>query len=132
VLDSRETYLRDGRFDQNSMLDFIRQTLDAGRSLGFPRTRLIAHAELAMTSFDGANDFIEYESRLNYLLARYEDPVICSYDLSQISASIAVDVLRTHPLAIIGNVLHENPFFVSPDSLLMELRDRRASSANVA
>lgn len=129
VLGSRATYLRDGRFDQNTMLDFIRHALEAGRSLGFSRTRLIAHAELVMTSFDGANDFIEYESRLNYLLPRYEDPVICTYDLSQISASIAVDVLRTHPLAIIGTVVHENPFFVPPDTLLTELRDRRASRA---
>src|SRR3954462_14233936 len=45
-LGSRETYLRDGRFDQNAMLDFIRQALEAGPSLGFPRTRLVAHAEL--------------------------------------------------------------------------------------
>jgi hypothetical protein len=132
VLRSRETYLRNGRFDQNAMLDFIRQALDAGRALGFPRTRLIAHAELVMGTLDGANDFIEYESRLNYLLPRYEDPLICTYDLSQISAGVAVDVLRTHPLAIIGNVLRENPFFVPPDILLMELRDRRAGRTGVA
>jgi len=85
-----------------------------------------------MATFEGLDDFIEYESRLNYLLLRYEDPVICTYDLSQISAGVAVDVLRTHPLAIIGNVLHENPFFVPPDTLLMELRDRRASRIGVA
>ena len=130
VLRCGATYLRDGRFDQNAMLDFIRQALEAGPSLGFPRTRLIANAELVMASFvEGANDFIEYESRLNYLVPRYEDPVICTYDLSQISASMAIDVLRTHPLAIIGNIVHENPFFVPPDTLLTELRDRRASSA---
>jgi hypothetical protein len=132
VLRSRETYLRNGRFDQNAMLDFVRHALDAGRALGFPRTRLVAHAELVMGTLEGANDFIEYESRLNYLLPRYEDPVICTYDLSQISAGVAVDVLRTHPLAIIGNVLRENPFFVPPDILLMELRDRRAGRTGVA
>ena len=44
VLGSRETYLRNGRFDQHAMLDFIRQALDAGRALGFARTRVVAHA----------------------------------------------------------------------------------------
>ncbi len=35
-----------------------------------------------------------------------------------------MDILRTHPMAIIGGVLRENPFFVPPDELLAELRQR--------
>ena len=31
-----------------------------------------------MATFEGLDDFIEYESRLNYLLLRYEDPMICT------------------------------------------------------
>jgi hypothetical protein len=40
-------------------------------------------------------------------------------------------VLRTHPAAIIGGILQENPFFVSADELLRERRERagRAPSA---
>jgi hypothetical protein len=33
-----------------------------------------------------------------------------------------MDILRTHPMAIIGGTLHENPFFVTPDQFLLELR----------
>jgi hypothetical protein len=33
-------------------------------------------------------------------------------------------VLRTHPAAIIGGILQENPFCVSPDELLRELQER--------
>jgi hypothetical protein len=39
-------------------------------------------------------------------------PVICSYDLSKFSASAVIDIMRTHPVVIIGEVLQENPFFV--------------------
>jgi hypothetical protein len=39
-----------------------------------------------------------------------------------------MDVLRTHPLVIIGGFLHENPFFVPPDELLGELRARDGST----
>jgi len=39
-----------------------------------------------------------------------------------------MDVLRTHPLVIIGGFLHENPFFVPPDELLRELRARDGST----
>jgi signal transduction histidine kinase len=35
-----------------------------------------------------------------------------------------VDILRTHPMGIIGGILQQNPFFVPPDQLLRELRER--------
>lgn len=36
-----------------------------------------------------------------------------------------MDILRTHPMVIIGGILQENQFFVPPDELLQELRERR-------
>jgi hypothetical protein len=36
-----------------------------------------------------------------------------------------MDALRTHPFVIIGGLLQENPFFVSPDQLLREIGERR-------
>ena len=37
-----------------------------------------------------------------------------------------MDIMRTHPMVIIGGVLQENPFFVPPDEFLLELRERGA------
>ena len=74
------------------------------------------------------NDWIEYESRLNDVLPRYDDPVICTYDANLLSGAIAVDILRTHPVAIIGGLLHENPFFVRPDVLLREVVGRSGAT----
>jgi hypothetical protein len=52
--------------------------------------------------------------------------VICAYDLAKFGASVAIDALRTHPAVIIGGLLQENPFFIPPDQLLVELRERRS------
>ena len=43
-----------------------------------------------------------------------------------------MDVLRTHPMVVIGGILQENPFFVSPDQLLLEIRERRAAHGAAA
>jgi hypothetical protein len=37
---------------------------------------------------------------------------------------IVVDIMRTHPMIIVGGILQENPFFVPPDEFLRELRQR--------
>jgi hypothetical protein len=78
----------------------------------------------------GVGNLLEYESRVNYVLAKYHDPVICTYDLSKFSASMAIDVMRTHPMVIIGGVPKENPFFVPPNQFLLELRERRTGLAS--
>ena len=42
-----------------------------------------------------------------------------------------MDILRTHPLVVVGGMLRENPFFVEPDEFLREVRQRRGSKAQV-
>ena len=37
---------------------------------------------------------------------------------------MALDILRTHPMVILGGVLQHNPLFVGPDEFLRELEDR--------
>ena len=71
-----DAYLREGRFDQDRMLALIEEVLEGGKQQGFPLTRLVAHMEWALEDRPGVNDLVEYETRLNYLLPRYKDPVI--------------------------------------------------------
>jgi hypothetical protein len=40
-----------------------------------------------------------------------------------------MDILRTHPMAIVGGVLQVNPFWVTPDEFLRELDARREKPA---
>jgi len=71
-----DAYLRDGHFDQNRMLALIQEVLEGGRQQGFLLTRLVAHMEWALEDRPGVDDLVEYETRLNYILPRYKDPVI--------------------------------------------------------
>lgn len=76
VLVWQEAYLREGHFDQEAMLALIEEVLQTGRTQGFPLTRLVAHMEWALEDRPGVDDLVEYETRLNYILPRYEDPVV--------------------------------------------------------
>ncbi len=76
VLVWQEAYLREGHFDQDAMLSLIEQVLQGGVKEGFPLTRLVAHMEWALEDRPGVNDLVEYETRLNYVLPRYADPVV--------------------------------------------------------
>src|SRR5712671_6120500 len=124
----QDAYLRGDHFDQDAMLALLEEVLQSGDASGYPLTRLVAHMEWALLDKPGVDDLLEYETRLNYVLPKYDDPVICTYDLSKFSASAVMDIMRTHPVVIVGEVLQENPFFVPPDRFLLEIRERRRSA----
>lgn len=130
VHDWEDVYLRGGRFIQNDMLALVDQVLGDRVATSFPQTRVVAHMEWALSDFPGIDDLVEYETRLNYVLPRYPGPVVCVYDSSRFGAGLALDVLRTHPMVILGGVLQVNPFYVPPDQFLLELRERKERVAN--
>src|SRR6266850_2319116 len=68
--------LRRGHFDQTAMLALIEEVLTEGKRRGFPLTRLVAHMEWALEDRPGVDDLVEYETRLNYILPKYPDPVL--------------------------------------------------------
>jgi len=119
-----QAYLREQRFNQHAMLELIEQALKDGKNEGFGLTRLWANMEWALEELPGVENLVEYESRLNYVLPKYDDVVVCTYDLSKFSAGIVMDIMRTHPVVVIGGMLQQNPFYVPPDEFLAELRER--------
>lgn len=117
-------HLREGRFDQYAMLALVEEVLSSGRErFGF--TRFWANMEWSLEDFPGVDDIIEYESRLNDVTSRFDDVVICAYDLNRFSANVVIDILRTHPQVIVGGILQENPFYLPPEQFLSELRARK-------
>jgi hypothetical protein len=70
-----DAYLRDGHFDQTRMLALIQDVLTYGKAQGYPLTRLVANMEWALEDRPGVQDVVEYETRLNYVLPKYDDAV---------------------------------------------------------
>jgi hypothetical protein len=127
-----ETYLRDGRFDQERMLEFFEQLASGNASGGFPLSRIVCHMEWASDGQSHVDDLVEFESRVNDVWRRHDDAVICTYDLAKVGGETVIDIMRTHPMIIIGGILQHNPFFVPPEEFLREVRERRGRRSTCA
>lgn len=121
-----ETYLRDGRFDQDRMLEAFEQLSSGNDKAGFPLSRIICQMDWAADGRSHIENLVEFESRVNEVWRCHEDAVICVYDLAKFGGDTVIDIMRTHPLVIIGGILQPNPFYVPPEEFLRELRERRA------
>jgi hypothetical protein len=122
-----EGYLRGGHFEQDAMLALIEEVLAKGKG-DFGLTRFWANMEWSLEDFPGVDDIIEYECRVNDVTSRFDDVVVCTYDLNRFSGAVVMDILRTHPQVIVGGILQENPFYVMPEQFLRELRARKVAA----
>jgi hypothetical protein len=121
-----EVYLPDGRFDHDRMLQVFEGLASGNANGGFPLSRICCHMDWAVEGQSHVDDVIEFESRVNDVWLHHDDAVICTYHLGQFGGDAVMDIMRTHPMVIVGGILQQNPFFVPPDEFLHEFRRRRA------
>ena len=122
-----ETYVRDGSFNHSAMLSILPTLLNKGRTRGFPTTRFIADVAWVLNTPGALDQLLEYECRVNLVLPKAADIVICSYDLDKVDAAMVIAAMQTHPIVLIGGMVQRNPFYVPPEELLKELNERESS-----
>jgi hypothetical protein len=120
-----EAYLRDGRFDQDRMLEVFEKLSSGNDDGGCPLSRIVCQMDWAANERSHIDNLVEFESRVNDVWRRHEDAVICVYDLAKFGGDTVIDIMRTHPMVIIGGILQPNPFYVPPEEFLRELRERQ-------
>lgn len=129
VLTWRQAYIDEsGAFDKDRMLATIERLTGEGRDAGFGRLRIMGNMDWAFDSaVPGSETLIQYEAEVNEVLSRNRQPAVCVYDVAKLTGSMMMDLLRTHPLTLIGGVVQENPYYTAPAQMLEELAARRAA-----
>lgn len=115
---SEETYLRDGGFSVDAILDFWDASIGGAISDGYGFARAAGEMTWALRQLPGATELMVYEAELNKFLPRYPQVVLCMYALDSFSGEVLVDVLKTHPKVLLGGVVLDNPYYLRPDEFL--------------
>jgi hypothetical protein len=130
VLDSYGTYLADGGFLPERMLKFwegkARQSPggEHPRLDGPVRARNIGDMSWAHRDEGVVSDLMGYESELNRIMSNFPQVNLCLYDLTRCSGDLIMDVLKTHPKALLGGMVIDNPYYLAPDEFLASRLDR--------
>lgn len=118
VLDKRESYLRDERFDPDAMIAFLAAAEQSAKDDGFSALRVTGEMTWVLGGEPGTERLIEYESLQNRFFPEHDALSICQYDLSRFPPDIIRDVICTHPLVISDALVCDNPYYVPPDECL--------------
>lgn len=129
VLSWDDVYLHGDVFDQDRMLAAIEEAIDAGRKAGYPRMRIMGNMGWTLKKRPGTEQVLEFESRVNNVLSKHRQLAVCVYDMAKMSGTLMMDLLRSHPMTLVGGVIYENPYYTPPETLVKELEQRRQRRA---
>jgi hypothetical protein len=115
-----DAYLRTGGFDIDDMIAFWNECAASASRGGFEFSRVAGETAWLLREPPGADRFILYESELNRSLTGTSQTILCLYDLALFGGGMVVDLLKTHPLLLLGGLVLENPNYLSPDEFLAQ------------
>jgi hypothetical protein len=81
----------------------------------FQFARSVGEMTWSLRDMPGVDELARYESELNRFMPRYPQMILCLYDIDQFGGGIVVDMLKTHPRVLLGGMVLENAFYLSPD-----------------
>ncbi|CAG0958692.1 partial Sporulation kinase E, partial [Anaerolineae bacterium] len=113
-----DTYLREGVFDPDAMIAFLRSAMDSALAEGYPAIRASGEMTWALRGLPGSERLIEYEAKLNHFFPGSQFSALCQYDQRRFDPAILLDVIHTHPIVLIGAESYNNFYFMPPDVFL--------------
>ncbi|MDB5340711.1 MAG: hypothetical protein JWN70_6330 [Planctomycetaceae bacterium] len=117
---SQEIFLRTGEFVPQAMSDVVHQAEVEALADGFSGLRLAGEMTWALEADPDCDRLIEFEALFDHLLTNSKSVVLCQYNHSRFDAPCIHDVVRTHPLVILGDQICPNPYYELPEMVLRQ------------
>ncbi len=116
IISEVEFYLQDGIFEPERTLDLLRTLLQDNQREGYATMRVASDVSWLREGRPDPELWESFEARLTREVAGLPLVMVCQYARRQVSGSLLVAALRTHPAVILGDTFRQNPFYL--DSLL--------------
>lgn len=120
VLSAKDTYLQDGEFVPERMIQLLREATETALSEGYPALRATGEMTWALAGDPGSERLVEYEALLNNFFPGSKCIAFCQYDRRRFDSEMLLDILHTHPKVLYGTDGFDNSgmYYVPPDAFL--------------
>jgi signal transduction histidine kinase len=116
-LTSDESYLQDGVFNPDKMINLLQDEIQKALAKGYTALRITGEMTWALRQLPGSERLIEYETKLNFFFPNSKALALCQYDMNQFSPELLLEVVRTHPIVVIGTEIYHNFYYIPPSDL---------------
>jgi PAS domain S-box-containing protein len=128
IVKSTDVYLNNGAFYPDSIIALFKAETERALNEGYRALRATGEMTWALGKQAGEEWLIEYESWINEFIPISKCLLLCQYDRQRFTPGALLNVLATHPVAIVGTEIYDNLYYIPPEELLGP--DREAATLN--
>ncbi len=118
VIDCSRIFFPNGRFNPDEGLAEHRRVVLDALAAGFRGVRVSADMSWAMGPVEGAESFMEYESRFNYFTRALSAITVCNYHRGLFPKEVVFNAMQTHPVVLKKGMAAKNPYYLDPGVFL--------------
>ena len=125
VIGASDLYLRSGRFSAGEVIASWKAAMSDAMYAGrFDVVRAV-EAWSRRDVLPDLNELLTLESEMNRYLPLYPQVIVCLYDLDRFGSGALVNLVMTHPRMLVGGMVIENPYYLTPDEVLAKAAVQR-------
>lgn len=117
-LTPEETYLVNGDFKGDAMIDLIEAMIAEAYAAGFNGLRGAGDMSWVLGANVTGKELLAYESNINRLFEQYPFMGMCQYDAGRFSADAVKMLIKTHPTLLKGGQIVRNSSYTPPAEFL--------------
>jgi PAS domain S-box-containing protein len=118
IVKSIDVYLKDGAFNPDAMIALIEAATEQALKEGYKALRATGEMTWVLGRQPGSERLIEHESRINKLMPKCKCLLLCQYDMRRFDPGVLLDVLATHPVAMVGEEIYDNQYYMPPGEFM--------------
>lgn len=118
ILTADDAYMKEETFDPDGMIALLGNKTERALSEGYSALRVTGEMTWVLRGVPKFERVIEYEAKLNKFLPNTKCLAICQYDRRRFSSKVLLDILSTHPIAVIGTEVYDNFYYIPPEDFL--------------
>jgi hypothetical protein len=118
VIGASDLYLRSGGFSADEVIGAWKAAIsDAMYTAQFDLVRAV-EAWSRRDVLPSINELLVLESEMNRYLPLYPQVIVCLYDIDRFGGGALMNLVMTHPRMLMGEMVIENPYYLTPDEVL--------------
>ncbi|MDD2733317.1 MAG: MEDS domain-containing protein [Desulfuromonadaceae bacterium] len=129
ILKAESSYCPSGRFVPQEVIKKMVSRYAAARDAGYHGSRACGEMSWTLRDIPGAENFLEYEVRINMITETFPYIGMCQYDSRLFDGATLFNVLQVHPFMIAQGQIVRNPFYLKPEEFLAKLEASRKNHA---
>ena len=118
VIGASEMYLRSGRFSADEVIGAWKAAISDAMYAGQFNVVRAVETWSRRDVIPDMNELLTLESEMNRYLPLYPQIVMCLYDVDQFGSGTLVNLVMTHARMLVGGMVIENPYYLTPDEVL--------------